>query len=372
MNETISNKQGVSLLVLFTIAGNLIFGISAEAKKDAWLALILGFVITIPILWIYSKLLSLLPGKNIYELCLTAFGKITGAFVSLFFIWFSLHLGALVLFDFNVYINVVGLIYTPELVISIMILTLCIAAGKYGVRILGRWGDFFFKIVFLLIIFVPLLSVQNMKIQNILPVLQGGIKPVLSGAVSAYSFPFGETIIFMPIMAMLQDKKSYFKVYLAGSLIGALFLLIITFTNILVLGAYALSINYFPTYITVSLIAIGDFFQRIQILVSILFLLCGFVEITICLISASKGLSKIFNLKDYKFFLTPCALLIINLSYIVFNNDIESTRFMPGFDHYYKIFITALLPFLVLIAAKYKLKKGKKLSSKEPSKTSDS
>jgi len=360
MNESISNKQCVSLIVLFTVAGNLILGISPEAKKDVWLALILGLMLDIPILWIYSKLLNLLPGKNIYELCLTAFGKIMGTITSLFFVWFSLHLGALVLFDFNIYIDEVGLTETPELVISIILMAMCVLAGKYGVRVLGRWGDFFFKVVLLLVIFIPLLSIKNMKPENLLPVFQNGLKPVLRGSISAYAFPFAESVVFMPIIAMLQDKKSYFRVYLAGTIISALLLLITTLTNILVLGPYLLGINYYPTYVTVSLISIGDFFQRIQILVSILFLLSGFVEISICVISASKGLSNIFNLKSYKFLLIPCAILMINLYYIAFENELESRRFLPGFALYYKIFITALLPLIVLIAAKFRLKKVNK------------
>lgn len=360
MNESISKKECVSLLALFIISANLILGVSPEAKKDVWLALILGFMLDIPVLWVYSKLLNLLPGKNIYELCLTAFGKVIGTLTSLFFVWFSLHLGALVLFDFNIYINEVGLTETPELVVSIILLAMCVLAGKYGVRVLGRWGNFFFKVVVLLVVFIPLFSIQNMKPQNLLPVFQNGLKPVFTGAISAYGFPFGESVVFLPIMAMLQEKKSYFRVYFAGTLISALLLLITTLTNILVLGPYQLGISYYPTYITVSLISIGDFFQRIQILVSILFLLSGFVEISICVISASKGLSNIFNLKSYKLLLIPCAILIINLYYIVFENEIESARLMPGFDHYYKIFITALLPLIILIAAKFRLKKGDK------------
>lgn len=358
MNESISKKQCISLLVLFTISGNLILGINPEAKKDVWLALILGFILDIPVLWIYSKLLNLLPGKNIYELCLTAFGKVAGTFTSLLFIWFSLHLGGMVLFDFNIYIDEVGLTETPELVISIILLAMCVLAGKYGVRVLGRWGNFFFKIVLLLMLFIPLFSIQNMKPENLLPVLQNGLKPVLTGAISAYAFPLGEAVVFLPIMSMLQDKKSYFRVYFIGILISTLLLLITTLTNILVLGPYLLGNNYYPTYVTVSLISIGDFFQRIQILVSILFLLSGFVEISICVISASKGLSSIFNLKNYKFLLVPCAILIINLYYIVFENELEAVRFLPGFAHYYKIFITALLPLIVLIAAKFRLKKA--------------
>lgn len=364
MNETISNKQGISLLVMFILASNLILGISAEAKKDAWLALILGFIITIPILWIYSKLLKLYPGNDIYQLCHIAFGKALATFFSLFFVWFSLHLGAMVLFDFDIYIDMVGLNNTPDLVASIMILGICIIGGKLGTRVLGRWADFFINIIFILIILIPLFSLQDMKVLNIRPMLQQGLKPVLNGAVSAFAFPFGETIIFMPIIAMLQDKKSYFKVYFIGVSIGALLLLIVTLTNILVLGPYLLSINYFPTYITVSLISLGDFFQRIQILVSILFLLCGFIEICICLISASKGISRIFNLKDYKLLLIPCAILIINLSYFVFDSPIDFFRPLKGFNHYYKIFIEAILPLVILIAIKLKTNHTKKDISK--------
>ncbi|WP_134119007.1 GerAB/ArcD/ProY family transporter [Orenia marismortui] len=66
-----------------------------------------------------------------------------------------------------------------------------------------------------------------------------------------------------------------------GLLIGAGILLISSLTDVLVLGVVRTARVYFPTYLAVARLNIGNFLQRLEITVSIVFLLSGFVKFII-------------------------------------------------------------------------------------------
>ncbi|MFZ7120777.1 MAG: GerAB/ArcD/ProY family transporter [Eubacteriaceae bacterium] len=175
--------------------------------------------------------------------------------------------------------------------------------------------------------------------------------------VSIISFPFAETVLFMGVFSVLPNIKSYKKVYIKGLLIGDFFILIITIRNIIVLGVDVVSILYFPSYIAVSMINIGDFLQRIEIVVSLIFIFAGFVKVSICLLVASKGVSKILNLDNYRVIVSPLGLMMINLAYLIYDDIIEMQNWAFKVYKYYALPIQVILPIIILFTSWLKIKK---------------
>lgn len=357
MKEIISDRQGIILLILYILGSSVVIGTGIEAKQDMWIAIILGFIVSIPIISVYARLLKLFPEKDLYEILEVIFGKIVGRLIAILYIWYSIHLGALVLDNFSSFINVVGLPETPRLVTSACFMILCAYGVKQGVEVIGRWGQFFITVLLLIAVVIVLLSTQNFKLDNIRPVLANGIKPVMKGTLSVFAFPFSETIVFTAILSSLQKKASCYKVYITGAALGTLFLVVISIMNILVLGPYIISLNYFTTYVTTARISIGDFIQRIEILVSVAFLVTGFIKISMCLLSAAKGVKNILNFNDYRFIVNPMALMILNLSFFVYEDIMDTQSFVSKVYPYYAILINGIVPIVILIAGEIKVHK---------------
>lgn len=105
--EAISNKQGITLVIIFILGSTLVLGTAGEAKKDMWIAIIVGIFLSFPILLIYAKLLSMFPEKDIFDISILVLGNFFGRIVNILFIWFAIHLGALVLYNFGEFINTV-------------------------------------------------------------------------------------------------------------------------------------------------------------------------------------------------------------------------------------------------------------------------
>jgi spore germination protein KB len=211
-------------------------------------------------------------------------------------------------------------------------------------------------LLFFILVVVQILGIPQLHLNYIKPLLKNGLIPVLKGGFSTFSFPLAETVICIGIFSSLKTKKSPVKVYFLGILISATIVIIITIRNIAVLGNM-LDSFYFPSYEAVSRTKIGDFIQRIEVTVSIVFIFGVFIKSSICLLVACKGIGKMFNLKDYRSIVIQTGLLMVYFSYIVYDNMMEMKYWAFKVYPYYVFPMQVILPIIIWISAEIKAKK---------------
>lgn len=81
-NENISERQGIILITLFIIGSTFLIGSGGAAKQDAWIAVIIAILCSIILLLMYSRILSLYPGKDLFDILQIVMGKFTGKIIS--------------------------------------------------------------------------------------------------------------------------------------------------------------------------------------------------------------------------------------------------------------------------------------------------
>jgi spore germination protein KB len=354
--EFISDKEAICLLVSFIIGSSLIIGIGTVARNDAWLASIAGILMAVPILAIYSRLISLFQGQDLFDILTSVCGKTIGIMIALVYIFYSLHLGALVIRNFSEFIDIVAMPETPTIVSMIALGAVCIVASRAGIEVLGRTSAFFLPIVIFIIVIVQFLVISVFHIEHLRPPLGYGIKPIIAGGFSACSFPFAETVLFIGVFSSLKTKKSIYKVFRWGILISGLIIIAVTIRNIGVLGNMVGNF-YFPSYAAVGKIRIGDFIQRIEVTVAFVFLFGVFAKASVCLLVASKGVSKLLHLKDYRSIVIQMGVLMIIFAYVIYDNSVEMKYWAFKVYPYYAFPMQVLLPVAVWIAAEVKVKK---------------
>lgn len=358
IKEIISDKHAISLIILFTWGSTLVIGTAGDAKIDMWFAVFLAMLLSILIITVYSRILYHFPQKDIFDIDVILFGKVLGNIVNIFFIFYAFHLAALVLNNFTEFISTVGLPDTPKLAPLIFIVILCIWGVKAGLEVLGRCSIIFAIILLVSMITATVLAFSEFNLDNIRPFMYDGITPILRGTFTAFSFPFAENVIFLMLFSSLKNKKSPFKVFYLGIIFSGIGLIVIFVRNILFLGSETLLKNYFPSYMVVSRISIGEFIQRIETTVIVSFLLAGFIKVCCCMLATCKGIAKLFSFDDYRFIVTPIALMVFTFSYIVYNNIIETINWAPHIYPIYAFFFEVILPIIILITAEIKMKKA--------------
>lgn len=352
-------------MILFISGSSLVLGSGQQAKNDIWIALLLGLAITFLIAFMYVRILKQFPGKNLYDIILTVFGKIIGRFLCCIFIFYTFYLAALVLGDFTMFFSIIGLEFTPEEIVSFCVILLVIIGVKKGVEVLGRWSEFFVRFLYPIILLIIPFMLSMVEANHLKPILSEGIMPVLEGTLSVVSFPFAEIVIFTMIFGTKDVIRHHNikKVFLWGLLLGGLLIVVIDVTAYLTLGGFAYTSSYFPIYSAVSRINIKDILERVEIVIAVSFLLAGFIKICACVLACGNGLASLLNLKDYRFLVTPLGLLIMIVSLTTYSNIMEMIADIASFS-YFAIFVQIILPLIVLIALEIKLFIQKKKSSK--------
>lgn len=353
MKEQISDKEAICITILFIMGSTLIMGIGGEAKNDAWLAAIIGVFFSIPVFLVYSRIVSIFKGKDLFEILELVFGKYIGKFTALLYTWYAFMLGALVLRNFGEFVNTLGLPETPMFVVMLCMGLTSIIAIRLGIEVIGRTSTYFITIVFVILLIIQILVIPQIRLNYIKPLLYNGLAPVLQAGYNVFTFPFAETVILMSALFALKTKKSAGKVYFWGLTLAGTTIIVLTIRNILVLGK-TIGMFYFPSYIAVSDIAVGNFIQRMEVTVSLVFAITAFTKVSVCLFAACRGFQRVFNLKDYRSVTIQVGLLILYLSYIVFDNIMDMKYWASKVYPYYAIPFQIIIPIAVWIIGELK------------------
>ena len=357
--EEISVKQGICIIMMFLLGSSLVMGINAETAQDSWLALILAAIGAAPVLLMYARIVKLYPGKDISEILETVLGKVGGKAAVVLMTWYALHLGALVLRNFSEFIQISIMPETPQLPVMIVMMVVTAYMAKSGMETLGKWSMVAIIIVLFIVVMTILLSLNKMDFSNIQPVMEHSVGQIASESFKMFTFPFAETVLALGVAGSLKKSGSPYRVYMLALLLGALVMLVVLLRNIEILGPAMMGAEYFPSYAAARVIKLGDFLSRIEITIAMNFILAGIVKISLCLMVAAKGVTRLFNLNDYRRFVMPTGLLMVALCAIVYKNTMEMFNFLPIYQ-YYALPFQLVIPLIVWIAAEVKSKKQKK------------
>jgi spore germination protein KB len=354
--EFITDKEAICLFIAFVIGSSLVIGVGS-AKNDSWIAIILGIAMSIPLLVIYARMISLFPGQNLFDISITVFGKIVGSIITTIYSIYAFHLGVLVLNNFGEFLKIVAMPETPLLFSLFCMGMISIVTARLGIEVMARTSTYFLPIVFFVLVIVQLLAIPQFHAEYLKPVLGNGISPVITGGFAAFSFPFCETVLFICLFSSLKSKKSPFRVYKFGILITTFVFIIIALRNIGVLGNI-LSSYYFPSYEAVRRIKIGDFVQRIEVTVSFVFFIGVLFKSSVCLLAAAKGVSKLFKLNNYRSAVIQIGLMMIYFAYIIYDNSMEMKYWASKIYPYYAFPVQVIIPVIMWIFAEVKIRKS--------------
>ncbi|KGN01241.1 spore gernimation protein KB [Clostridium botulinum] len=347
--ESISAKQLQFFIFTFGLGSHLLFNLGAGAGKQVWLASILSMIFSLPIVYVYGKIMSFYPEKNFYDILGMTFGKITGKILIMVFIFHTFLLGSYVIRDFSDFIKLTVLFDTPIVVPMICIGVLSVWILKAGIEVLSAWCHFFIRIILVIIPIVVILLLPQMNSEKVLPLFDGNTKEILKEAVKFVMFPMTEVIIFLNVFNYVKPKANIQAIFIKPIILGGILYAILIVINIMILGANAYSEFYYPGYEAIKRLNLGGEFQRLEILVSGAFTIIQFTEINYCLLGVSKGIEKLFSLNDYRDILVPIVILMINFSYIIFGNPMNSIDFSKNYWPIYALVPQLILPIIILI-----------------------
>ncbi|MNM92634.1 Spore germination protein [compost metagenome] len=250
------------------------------------------------------------------------------------------------------------MVETPADALSIMMLIAVICIVRSGVSVIGRCAEIIFYGL-ILIYFVNIFSFMvDAKYENILPMFENGLGPIFKGAYPMFSNPFLENILFLFLLGNMTNPEQWKKVVISSSLICGIMYASVTFFAISLLGADVIANLTYPTYFIVRTISIADFFERYEIIVSMIFYLTIFFRMALLLYITAKNLTSIFGLKDYRSLLVPIALITISLQKDIWSNTVEATQMLKTAPIIHGGLFGLILPCILCVIGAFRGKKN--------------
>jgi spore germination protein KB len=346
--EQISESQVYILIMTFMIGTTTAISPFIGSGQNTWISLLIALAVTTPIVIIYGSIANRHPNKDIFQIFEHVFGKIVGKIIGAFYTFYFFHLGAICIRNMSEFIHIASFPETPQYFTVLFIGMLAIYILKAGLEVMVRVNKFVFPFLMFVIGLTIIFAFQRAHITHFLPILGDGWKPVLKTGHLMSAFPFGETIAFLSFFNAVEEKKKASKIYLKGIYFGALILFTVVIRNILVLGPANLAAEILPSFEAVSLINIGNFIRGTEIIIAVVITIAGFIKVSVCLLASCIGISRLFGFDDYKWVSAPMALLMMSLSFILYNNAMRMVEWVDIYK-FYVIPFQLIIPIFVLI-----------------------
>lgn len=347
----ISKFQLIILIIGFVFGSSVILTPGEGAGHDAWIAIILGLMEGLLIAWIFTSLARQFKDKTIIEINSLVYGKILGNCISVLFIWYLFHLGALVLNNYGRFFNLELYIATPRTVILFLFMLVCASTVSRGIEVVARCSIILVPLT-LMVAFIDLsLLIPHINLNNLMPILDVPIGKLLLAAHGAASFPFGETVAFLMILTFLDKPAKGFSAISRGFLISGMVLILIAVRNAAVLGQMTAAYNY-PSYQAAQVIDIGGVFTRVEVLVAINLITMGFIKVSVLFYGTVLGLAQVFNLNSYRPLVLPVGILMVILALTNVGNTIDMFEFADKAYPIYAVPFQIGIPLITLVVAK--------------------
>ena len=284
----LANNVGLTTYILFN-----------NAKQDGLISIILGTILGLIPLKIYLNIINTKPELNIFEKIEEKFknGKIINLIL-------TLGISFLVAINYNNLIDFISSQYlskTPQIIISLSFLPAIIYILNKGTTVIGRTVFILLTISLSLLLITILGLIWQIKIDNILPILENGIKNPL--ICSLIYVTFNTTPLFLLTIIPkneISDKEKLNKRITITYIISNLIVLIIFFLTLSVLGTNLANLYQYPEYDVLKKISLIGFIERTESIISLRWTFYVFTVTIMGIIFITKYIKHTFKIKNEK------------------------------------------------------------------------
>ncbi|WHY94494.1 GerAB/ArcD/ProY family transporter [Neobacillus cucumis] len=359
----ISASQLLVLVFLFEMGSSILFGLGANAKQDAWIAILLGLAGGLIVFFIHYRLFLFYPELILTSSIQKIAGKWPGRIIGLFFISYFIYTASVVLRDFGELLVTTVYTSTPLLIInSLMILTIIYGIHK-GLEVIARVGQIYFGIIYLMAIFGFLLIIFSglIHFEFLKPILENGWKPIFKEFLpGTLTFPFGEIVVFTMIYPFVKERKKIKFVCIGGMILSGINITITVIITISTIGPELYTRSNFPLLTTVSRIQLANFIERLDVLFLLYLIISGFFKISLYFYAAVEGTADLFQFKKKEKLSFPIGIIVLFASITTASTYAEFVK--EGFDFFPYLFslpFQIIIPSILLLIAFFRNRKKK-------------
>lgn len=362
MNKVkLGNLEAIATILSFTVAHSvltlpksIIGSVGSSAVLNIAYVSIIAFVVCL----IICKLLNKFPGMDIIDISYSLGGKPLQTIVGILFLAYIIFVSSILL---RIFANCLQIVYYPMtdliFIISLFIIGIIVACYQ-KFNAVFRTTLVIVPVVILGIIFLFIANTKYFNFENIFPIFGNGTtETFIFGAGNLFAFGGIACLYLLP--PMLKNSNQFKKISVISIIISAIYLLLTIATILFMFNSFSFTDKLMPLYSAVRHIEFGTFFQRLDSLFLLTWILSFCCYLGVATNFSMGIIKKVTNIKNTKLVLFPFVLTILGVSLLPKSEAI--TNFLEGtvYKYVFLIFVIGFsISLLALAAIKNKKPKG--------------
>ncbi len=330
-NNKISSHQLYALTASMALGGSILVisaSVAGVAKQDAWLSALVASILGLAVIWVFCYLGSQYPGLTLIGISKKILGKWVGLAVCIGYVFFTLKTATHLPWYIANY-TTYTMHETPQYAIELLTVIAIVIAILYGIETIGRAVELFLTFIGVVFFGAMIFVLPSVNLQNLQPVLESGVVPVLKGAVLIMNFTVFPVVVIMMIYPInVEDIQRGEKAMLKGFLFTSLVAFSAILMSTLVLGPTLSAKLSYPTLVLFKEITIGAVLTRLEHAISIIWIISQFTVGTLYAYAGIVGLAELLGLKDYKRIVIPIGLIIFVMSQVAFPDTVYQANYV--------------------------------------------
>jgi len=360
----IASSQLTFMIIGFIQASNLLLSFSSGiVSHDAWLAILIAMVLSIPFVLSYAALGREFPGKNLIQISDIIYGVYLGKIISVSYVFIFFALVCQNLRYFSDFLITFIFPETPIWAILIMLTFISAWAVRAGIEVIARCSFIIIAIASTIILATSLLLLPDMRFRNFLPILDVPLQDLIHGTHIIFSINYLEIVVFLMVIAFVNKPKQIKTSMVGGLILGGVSVLILEVRNTAVLGTVSEIVSS-PSFVTARYISVAEVLTRMEMFVAIMLITTVFLKVSILYYAVVLGSAQIINLRSYVPLVIPIGISAISFSIILAGSSMEQIH---SAIYTWPVFILPfqLFPVLSLFIVKIRKKFKKRWANKK-------
>ncbi len=358
--QKIGKLEAIALIVMISmnqIFLNLSNIIIVNVGSSAWINVIVISIAAILFCLLINKLFKPFPAHDIVDVSEYLGKKTLKTIIGLLYILFFIFISAIIL---RYLTNSLKLIYfekSPLTFLLILFLIPVVFALRLGIKPISRVNLIFIPVVLISMLIILFSTVKDFVPQRIFPILGfGANETFITGLNNIFTFSAFAYLYFL--IPLLKNPEDFKKVAISSIIISAVYIFLSVICLIMMFPFISFTDEMLSIYLLTRLIEFGKFFQRVDAIFVLIWILSAFSFLSITIEFSNRILKKLVNLKTHKEIAYSICAIIFSLA-LSFAN-LSTIKFMQNeILRYFVITLVFVISLIILILANLKLKKEK-------------
>lgn len=358
--QKIGKLEAIALIIMISINQiflNLSNTIIVNVGSSAWINVIVISLVAILFCLLINKLFKPFPTHDIVDISEYLGKKTLKTIIGILYILFFVFISAIIL---RYLTNSLKLIYfekSPLVFLLILFLIPVVFAVRLGIKPISRVNLIFIPIVLISMIIILFSTAKDFVPQRLFPILGfGANQTFLLGLNNIFTFSGIAYLYFL--MPLLKNPADFKKVALISTIVSSIYIFLSVICLIMMFPFIPFTDEMLSIYLLTRLIEFGKFFQRIDAIFVLIWILSAFSFLAITLEFINRIFKKLAKLKTHKEIAYSLCAIIFSLA-LVFENSAE-VKFMQNIVlKYFVILLVFIISLIILLLANLKVKKEK-------------